>query len=71
MLGLALMAPAASFARTKSQQHPQVPKEVQKSSKAYNKQAKKDQKRQSKIAKKEAKQNKKRRTTTVTHSVTG
>jgi hypothetical protein len=69
-LGMALTMPLLLHARNNSK-HPETPKDVQKSSKAYNKQLRKDQKHQAKIAKKEAKANKKRRTTTVTHSVTG
>ncbi len=70
LLALALVAPAATFARSKTTktQHAEVPKDVQKSSKQYDKQLKKDQKRQSKLAKKQTKENKKRR---AAHSVTG
>jgi hypothetical protein len=69
VLGLALVAPMAAFARSKTAQHAETPAEVQKSSKQYNKQLKKDEKRSSKLAKKQVKQNKKRQQ--VTHSVTG
>ncbi len=73
ILGMALAAPALLNAGSKTQQHLETPKEVQKSSNQYNKQLKKDQKRQAKMAKKQAKQNARQNKGRVqtTHSVTG
>jgi hypothetical protein len=70
VLGTALSAPTFLHARSN---HPGTPKQVQKSSKQYNKELRKEQKRQAKMnkkyAKQQAKQNKNR--PTVIHSVTG
>jgi len=66
VLGFATATPASLYAR--STKHPEVPKEVQKSSKQYNKQLKKQRKQSTKLAKKQTKQNKKRVQTV--HSVT-
>ena len=69
VFGLALATPAVLCAGSKTQQHPETPKEVQKSSNQYQKQMKKQQKQNAKLQKKQAKENKKRVQTT--HSVTG
>ncbi len=75
VLGLALAGPEILHARsTTTSKHPEVPKQVQKSSKEYNKQLKKQQKQQAKLAKKQAKENKKQHPTaghtTTTRRVT-
>jgi len=60
---MALAVPKIAFAGASSK-HPEAPKEVQKSSKSYNKQLKKQQKQYAKAQKKQAKQFKKQHPTT-------
>jgi len=55
VLGLALSAPALLQARNSST-HPETPKQVQKSSKDYNKELKKQQKQTAKLQKKHTRQ---------------
>ena len=66
VLGTALSTPTLLNARTK---HPEAPKEVQKSSKQYDKEMRKQQKQSAKLAKKHTKQNKKRQQQTVSRTV--